>query len=546
VTREIAGIRALALAVAVWALAAPSAQAVPVGSTTLTVNRTGVQLGTITDNLGQINCGTDCSGTYQRDCLQGTPANCTEPGEPKHPALTTTVPSGFQVIWSETCDQGSNTANPCSVEATGTVTAHYDDISPPTVSLSGPGAGPARGTVTLSATAGDTQSGVSSVQFLVGGVPVGTDSSAPYSISYDTSTRADGPVNVVARATNGDSDVSDSSAVGITIDNTLPNLTVGGPDGATFGPGSTQTWTYTASDTTTGPPGVQCSVTPTGASPVFAACSPGSGSHSVTNRPEGSYTARFRATDGAGNAREEVRTFSIDATPAVTQIDSGPADGSSSTATSATFTFSADEPGSTFECRVYPAALTPGAFGPCTGSGTHTASGFAPGTYAFEVRATDPHGNVDASPAKRTFTVTASSTGGNTGGTGGNTGGTGGNTGGTGGNTGGGGVVAGQRIDALVRTFWFRFGKRTKVRTLTVVGAPQGANVKVTCKGKGCAFRRKALTFKGSQLVLAKLFKKRKLGPGSTIVIVVSKAGLVSKTFRYKTRRTKFPSAVIT
>ena len=41
------------------------------------------------------------------------------------------------------------------------------------------------------------------------------------------------------------------------------------------------------------------------------------------------------------------------------------------------------------------------------GGGLHTATGFSPGTYSFEVRATDPYGNTDASPAKRTFTVTA-------------------------------------------------------------------------------------------------------------------------------------------
>ena len=67
-------------------------------------------------------------------------------------------------------------------------------------------------------------------------------------------------------------------------------------------------------------------------------------------------------------------------------MTSGPADGSSSTDTSATFGFTASEAGSTFECRVYPAALTPPAFGACSAAAGHTASGFSPGTYAFEVR----------------------------------------------------------------------------------------------------------------------------------------------------------------
>ena len=60
-----------------------------------------------------------------------------------------------------------------------------------------------------------------------------------------------------------------------------------------------------------------------------------------------------------------------------------------------------------YACRVYPAALTPGAFAPCSGPTSHTAAGFSPGTYSFEVRATDAVGNIEAAPIKRTFTITS-------------------------------------------------------------------------------------------------------------------------------------------
>jgi hypothetical protein len=70
-----------------------------------------------------------------------------------------------------------------------------------------------------------------------------------------------------------------------------------------------------------------------------------------------------------------------------------------------TFTFDADEPSSTFECRVYPAALTGPAFEDCSGAGTHTASGFSQGTYSLEARSTDAAGNLDQTSAKRTFKV---------------------------------------------------------------------------------------------------------------------------------------------
>jgi Bacterial Ig domain len=536
----------LVVAVAFLALSAATAQAAPAPFSTLTVERTGVQLGTVTDSLSQINCGSDCSGTYQADCLQGTPSNCTEPGENKRPTLTATVPNGFRVVWNRTCDQGSATSNPCKVEGAGFITAHFDDLSVPDVSLNGLAAGPVRGNINLAAGANDPETGIASVAFFVRGAQVGSDASAPYSVPLNTATLADGSATVVARATNQDGDQANSTGVTVTIDNTAPALTVTGPDNQTFGPGGTHTWTFTSSDATTGAPTVLCSLTPSGAAAAFAPCSPGAGSHSVSNLAEGAYTLRVKSTDGAGNVTERTRSIAIDATPAETQIDSGPADGSSSTATSASFTFSS-EAGATFQCRVYPSALTPSAFGPCSGAGTHTASGFDPGSYAFEVVATDQFGNADGTPAKRTFTVLGTGTGGN-GGNGGNGGG-GGSTGGgtTGGGQPGGGVVAGQRIDALVQTFYTRFGRRTRVDKLTVVGAPQGAKVTVTCKGKrkACPFKRKVLAFKGRSLKLAGRFKRRKLPVGTTFTIVVSKPGLVAKTFRYKVRAGKFPAVKV-
>ena len=172
-------ISSLALAVVLLAAGAATAQAAPAPFTTLTVERTGLQVGTITDSLGEIACGADCSGTYQSDCLQGTPSNCTEPGEAKRPNLTATVPAGFRVIWSRTCDQGSTLSNPCKVESIGGVTAHFDDTTPPSVSLSGLAAGTARGTLNLAAAAADGPTRGASVAVLVGGSHLGTDTSAP-------------------------------------------------------------------------------------------------------------------------------------------------------------------------------------------------------------------------------------------------------------------------------------------------------------------------------------------------------------------------------
>jgi CSLREA domain-containing protein len=86
-----------------------------------------------------------------------------------------------------------------------------------------------------------------------------------------------------------------------------------------------------------------------------------------------------------------------DTEPPQTVIDTGPT--GSTTATSATFTFSSSEPGSTFACSLDGAAFTP-----CTSPVTRT--GLALGAHEFRVAATDAAGNADPTPAVHTWTVT--------------------------------------------------------------------------------------------------------------------------------------------
>jgi hypothetical protein len=88
-----------------------------------------------------------------------------------------------------------------------------------------------------------------------------------------------------------------------------------------------------------------------------------------------------------------------DCTPPETFISAGPSGVTKDTTPS--FTLTATEPGSTFECRVV--GVT--GFVPCTSP--HTTQALADGSYTFEARATDPspNANVDPSPATRSFTI---------------------------------------------------------------------------------------------------------------------------------------------
>ena len=116
----------------------------------------------------------------------------------------------------------------------------------------------------------------------------------------------------------------------------------------------------------------------------------------------GDHTFRVRAVDAAGNREESpaVETWTVvdppDTTAPDTAIASAPQSG---TSTSAAFGFSATE-SATFECAVDSSSFTP-----C--SSPQAYSGLAVGTHVFRVRATDTAGNVDASPATHSWTISA-------------------------------------------------------------------------------------------------------------------------------------------
>ena len=133
-----------------------------------------------------------------------------------------------------------------------------------------------------------------------------------------------------------------------------------------------------------------------------SATSTGTGSPPAPARPRtrGSTRGATRSRSGpptrAGTrARPRRYTWTLDTAAPTATIGTKPPDPSSSAAPS--FGFSADEPGSTFLCR-----LDGGVYAACTSPTAYT--GLAEGSHTFQVSATDPAGNAGPA-ASHTWTV---------------------------------------------------------------------------------------------------------------------------------------------
>ena len=203
-----------------------------------------------------------------------------------------------------------------------------------------------------------------------------------------TASLADGAHTFEVRATDFAGNVDPTPASrGFTVDTAAPDTTIdSGPSGLTNDP--TPTFAFSSSQAGSS---FECRVD----AGAWASCS---SAHTTASLADGAHSFEVRATDPAGNVdpTPASRSFTVDTAAPQTTIDSGPSGLTSDT--TPTFAFSSSQAGSSFECRV-----DGGAWASC--SSAHTPAALADGTHTFEVRATDPAGNVDPTPASRSFTV---------------------------------------------------------------------------------------------------------------------------------------------
>ena len=259
------------------------------------------------------------------------------------------------------------------------------DLTSPTGSMTSPADGArVRATILLASNSADGGSGLASVVFERSPAGAGTWTATP--ASWDTTLLSDGDYDLRVVTSDAAGNVTVSGVITVTVDNTPPNTNITSqPADPTNATGASFAFSSEAGATFE-------------ARLDGGAWSPSASPQSYSGLTEGSHTFQVRATDLAGNVDATPATFTwtVDTTAPNTNITSQPADPTN--LTGASFAFTSSEGGSSFEVRI-----DSGVWSPSTSPKTY--SGLTEGSHTFQVRATDPAGNQDATQASYTWTV---------------------------------------------------------------------------------------------------------------------------------------------
>jgi hypothetical protein len=183
------------------------------------------------------------------------------------------------------------------------------DTGAPSVSLTDPGTN-LRGIVALTATASDSLTGVASVAFqrspagAGSWTTIGTDSSSPYSVDFDTASVTDGLYDLRAVATDTAGNTANVVVASRRVDNTPPSAAINNPGSALNG---TVTLTATVSDAGSGISTVTFQYskasTDTWTTIGMDASAPYGAAWDTLTVNDGRYDLRVIAIDAAGNSK---------------------------------------------------------------------------------------------------------------------------------------------------------------------------------------------------------------------------------------------------
>ncbi len=182
---------------------------------------------TATGGLGQISLGWGAASdnvsvvryNVHRSTTSGfTPSAGNRIAQPTGTSYADSGLASGTYYYKVTAEDAAGNVGPASNEASAAATA---DSTPPTVAITSPSGGATvSGTISVNANASDNGS-VGGVQFKLDGANLGAeDTSSPYSLSWDTSTAANGGYTLTAVARDGAGNTTPSSPVAVTVQNT--------------------------------------------------------------------------------------------------------------------------------------------------------------------------------------------------------------------------------------------------------------------------------------------------------------------------------------
>ena len=98
------------------------------------------------------------------------------------------------------------------------------------------------------------------------------------------------------------------------------------------------------------------------------------------------------------------------------------------------------------------------------------------------------------------------------------------------------------KIAATIKNRWKAKNGRVWVSAMSVLEAPEGARVEVSCAGRRCPFKRRTATVnaKGNAYLLK--FFKRKLRPKMTIEVRVTYPNSIGRVGRFRIKRADVPN----
>jgi Big-like domain-containing protein len=291
------------------AISSPGAGATVTGTVTVSASAS--------DNVG-------VAGVQFR--LDGAPLGAEDTTAPYSAAWdTTTATDGSTHTLSATArDAAGNSTTSASVSVT-VSNGPPPDTTPPAVAITSPAAGSSvSGAVAVAAAASDNV-GVVGVQFRLDGVSLGVeDTTAPYSVTWDTTTATNGSTHTLsATARDAAGNTTTSASVSVTVSNgpgpdtTPPTVALTAPASGTTVSGVVTVSANAADDV--GVAGVQFQVDGANLG-VEDTAAPYSTTWDTAGAGEGSHTLRAVARDAAGNT-------ATSATVTVTVSNNTPASG---------------------------------------------------------------------------------------------------------------------------------------------------------------------------------------------------------------------------